>query len=128
MRYKWCVLRKRQSVERRNSKIMKLFALPLPVDFGDHEMADSHNFHMARHSDHSAYYPPVISPCLHQRRKEEKKERKWDEIITSNNGHGIYLMFCFVHELPFHPAREKTYFYWSAFGDAGTYRWWYKSE
>lgn len=52
---------------------MKLFALPLPVDFGDHEMADSHNFHMARRWDRLAYYLPVIFPCLHTSKERENE-------------------------------------------------------
>jgi hypothetical protein len=45
-------------------KKWKIICLPLSVDFGDHEMVNSHNFRMALRWDHTAYYPPVIFPCL----------------------------------------------------------------
>lgn len=51
------------------------------MDFGDHEMVNSHNFHMALRWDHTAYYPPVIFPCLHAAKKEKMR---WNY----NNGHG----------------------------------------
>jgi hypothetical protein len=48
----------------KRKKKWKIICLPLSVDFGDHEMVNSHNFRMALRWDHTAYYPPVIFPCL----------------------------------------------------------------
>jgi hypothetical protein len=49
--------------------------LPWSEDFASHETVNFHNFHMAQRWDHSAYYPPVIFPCLQESFRGKKGKR-----------------------------------------------------
>lgn len=72
--------------------------LPWSVDSASHETVNSRNFRMARRWDHSAYYPPVISPCLRKYVERinngDKREKvgKRDERVFRED------LFCGFHE------------------------------
>lgn len=72
--------------------------LPWSVDSASHETVNSRNSRMARRWDHSAYYPPVISPCLQKYVERinngDKREKvgKRDERVFRED------LFCGFHE------------------------------